>query len=307
MSCDSSLHPVLKRRAPVGLVVALLLGGALPLTAEEAQPEVALEYQIRFTAGSHLADGTDRVTQTSNLVDLFVPVAGSSAFGLGVDLVAERLNFRFQNFDGFLAGRAAPVAAASVVTLQPTLVLMPAQPWSLVGSATLQYSAAESATFSKAILVSGAVASTWQYARNVKVGLGLNVSQRMNDSPSVVPFPVIDWRISDRWQLTALDGESGRLSGTITRSWRVFGQLEFQWRDIRLGRSSSIPSGILRYEAFPLFAGLEFKPTRHFAAEVFAGTTLAQRYRLADERGALLGASRHHTPMLVGLDLTCTF
>ena len=307
MRCAPLRRAVLKPYSAVGLLAALTFCLLRPLAAEEAPPPVEVDFQARFTADSSLGPGAARISQSSNLVDFFAPVAGSSAFGLGVDLILERLDFHICNFDGFLPGRSSPLSAASMVTLQPTLVLMPSRSWSLIVSPMVQYAGANGADSHDSILMSGSLAATWQFAAEKKLGLGFDVSQRLGGSAAVFPFPVIDWHFSERWSLLSIDGESGRLSCVLTRAWSVFGQLEFLWRDLRLSRSSSIPSGILRYEAFPLSVGLQYKPNRHFTAAVMGGAALSQQYRFVDEHGEPLGTSGNHSPMIATFALNYAF
>ena len=307
MRAISRRGPIQKKWSVLGLIAAASWCWAIPLAAEEAAPGVEADAQSRFTASSNLAASGGRVSQWSNSIDLSAPVAGSSAYGLGLDLIAERLEFHFSDFSGFLPGRSPPLSGASVITLQPTVALTPSRSWSLIESALVQHAGADGARSGDATLWGGSVAAAYQYAANLKIGLGFEVLQRMNASALFVPFPIIDWRISDRWSLLSVDGETGRLSFAFTRTLSGFGQLEFQSQDIRLGRSASIPSGIMRYEAYPLSLGIQWKPRPRLTASLSAGEAVAQKYRFEDGGGRLLRSSATHAPLIGALEIDCSF
>ncbi|HTQ31456.1 MAG TPA: DUF6268 family outer membrane beta-barrel protein [Opitutaceae bacterium] len=263
--------------------------------AQDAIPGPEVDVVVRSTTEAKLDPAGAGISQWSGLVDFFTPVAGSSRAGAGLDVIAERRGFRFRDFGEFIPGRSPPLSQASLLTLQPTLTFAAAPQWSLVGSALLQYAGAPQARFNDAVLLTGSIAA-YHREKNLKIGLGFEVEQRMGGSTLALPFPVIDWHISDRWLLTSLDGESGRLTYALTGEFSLFGQMEFQSQDIRLGRSSSIASGILRYEAFPLCGGLQYKPGRHLTASLAGGAALAQQYRFEDVHGRLLRSSGRHAP-----------
>jgi len=285
-------------------LVALVL--CRPLAAEEAVPPAEIDATGRAIANAPLGAGRAGVAQWSGAIDFFTPVAGSSQCGLGLDVIAERRTYHFRDFGDFLPGRSAPLSQAALITLQPTLAVNLTPSWSVVGSTQLQSAAAPGAPLRDALLSTGSVGAFFS-KKNLKIGLSLEFEQRLSGSPLIVPYPIIDWNFSGRWHLTALDGQSGRLSCDVTGEVSVFGQLEFQSQDIRLGRRSSIPSGILRYEAFPLFGGLQYKPGPHLVASLAAGAALAQNHRFEDERGHLLRTSDRHSPFICVLELDYSF
>jgi len=278
-----------------------------PAAADDAAATVEAEFQSRFTARSGLASGAGAVSQWNDSLDLSLPVAGSAAYGLGVDLTAERLEFGFGDFGGFLTGKAAPLANASVLTVQPTLVLTPAGPWSYIESAVVQYAGADHASTNGAVLWGGSAAAAYRATATFKIGLGLEGMQRMEAAAWFFPFPIVDWHISDRWSLTSVDGQTGRLAYAVARTVSLFGQLEFQEQDIRLARSSSLPSGIVRYETYPLSLGWEWKPGPHLKTALSAGAAVAQAYHFADAQGRLLRDSDRHAPAVATFEIDCSF
>jgi hypothetical protein len=291
------------------LAVLIAAGGCglRPLAAQEAATAVEADFQSRFTANADLAPGGGAVSQWSDSLDLSLPVAGSGAYGLGVDLIADRYGFGFNNFSLFLPGKTPPVANASVFTFQPTLVLTPAKPWSLIGSVLLEYAGADHASTNGAMLWGGSVAAAYQTGPGLKLGLGVEGMQQMKASAWYFPFPIVDWRISERWSLVSTDGETGRLAYAAASTVSLFGQLEFEEQDLRLARSSSLPSGIVRYEAYPLSLGVQWKPCPHLTVDLSAGEAVAQDYDFADAQGRLLRDSAQHAPALGTLELDCPF
>lgn len=294
-------------RLLAGLAALAAGGGAGCLRAQEDANDVEVEWQTRTTASADLATGGAKVAQWYSSVDLSLPVAGSRAYGLGVDVTAERQAFRFDDFGDFLPGRSAPLADATLLGLQPTLVLTPTRQWSLIAVVLAQYAGADGASSGGAMLLGGSLAATYQFTPSLKLGLAVELDPRMKAAAEVYPVPLIDWRISDRWSLTSLDGETGRLAYVLGGAWSVFGQLEFQEQDIRLRRSSSIPSGILHYEEYPASLGLLWKPVPHLSVSLWGGEALDQSYQFKDQNGGILRTSSAHAPLIGTFDLDYSF
>ena len=290
-----------------GALAAGLSGLPQPAAAEDASAAVEADLLYRSTADAGLAAGGGTIGQAYESIDLSLPIAGSETNGLGVDLIAERFRFHFGNFGAFLPGRAAPLAYASVLTFQPNLILTPAPHWSLLGSGLVQYAGANQSGSHGATLGGASIAAVYQASSTLRLGFGIEDEQRFKASALVLPFPIIDWHITDRWSLTSVDGESGRLTRALSPAWSAFGQLEFFSQDLRLGRSSSIPSGIVRYEAYPLSLGVQWQPRPHFSLALSAGAALGQDYRFEDRNGRLLRASRTQSPGLGTLELIYGF
>jgi hypothetical protein len=289
-------------------LVALIVGSFRGLSAaDDAGSGVEADFQSRFAANSDLASGGGTISQAYESLDLSLPVAGSEANGLGVEVIGQRLQFHFANFNRFLPGRAAPLSGASVVTLQPTVILTPARSWSLIGSGLVQEAGADHAASRDSTLWGGSVAAAYQASATLKLGVGIEVEQRMKASALVLPYPIIDWHISDRWSLASLDGETGRLAYACNGAWSIFGQLEFLSQDIRLRPSSSIPSGILRSESYPLSLGVQWKPRPRLAVSGWVGQALDASYQFEDRNGRLLRASGSHEPLVGTIDLDCKF
>ena len=70
---------------------------------------------------------------------------------------------------------------------------------------------------------------------------------------------------------------------------------------------SALPSGIVRYEAYPLSLGVQWQPRPHFSLALSAGAALGQDYRFEDRNGRLLRASRTQSPGLGTLELIYGF
>jgi hypothetical protein len=291
----------------LGCLLIAVAGGPRPLVAQDASSAVEADFQYRSTGSASLAPTGGAVAQAYESLDLSLPIAGSETNGLGIDLIAERFQFRFRNFGGFIPGRAAPLARASILTAQPNLILTPAPHWTLVGSGMIQNAGADQAAVHSATLAGASVAAAYQFSPALRLGLGVEEEQRFKASALILPFPIIDWHITDQWSLTSLDGESGRLAYAISHAWSAFGQLEFLSQDIRLGRSSSLPSGILRYEGYPLSFGIQWQPRRHLSIALSGGAALAQDYRFEDKHGRLLGASSSQSPGLGTLEIVYGF
>ncbi len=288
-------------------VGAIVVGGSRLWAENEAAPDFEVDAQNRFIADTHLASHGTEISQDLTSVDFSAPLAGSAAYGLGIDLIAERFAFGFRNFNRFLPGRAAPLSGATGLTAQPTVELTTVRDWAFIASGQVETLGANGAHLDDSALVSGSLAVAFSHSKTLKIGLGVEVDQRLSASPLILPFPIIDWKISDRWSVLSDDGQTGRLVYHLRGPFSLFAALEFDSRDVRLSRSSSLPSGIMRYEALPVSLGMQWKVNPSCTAAIAAGRAFAQQYRFEDRQGGLLRASDTRGPPLGSLELDFHF
>lgn len=290
------------------LSIVFMIGPLLRLSADElSAPGAEVDLQFFRFGSIHLDTSTARVSLTTESIDLSFPLAGSAWMGLEADLYGERQRYQFNDFSFFINGRASPLSQARDFELQPSFLLMPKGPWSVAVSPKLQYSNAQHASLEEGRLWSLSVATFYQSAGKLKLGIGLNASQRMQGSALILPFPVIDWQMSEHWALRALDGESGRLAYRAGAQLSFYGEMRFESRDIRLAGNSSIPSGVLRTEDFPVLIGAEYHVSQHISLQIAAGRALAETFRFEDRDGRLLRVSQIHSPFLTRIEADLTF
>lgn len=298
----------MSRLAPLLFLTFCAIGALSQLSADELPiPGAEIDVQVYSLGSTRLDTSTAQVSSTTTSVDLSIPLAGSAWFGLELDIFGERQWYRFNDFFLFISDLASPLSEARDLELQPSLVLNPKGPWSVVISPKLQYSSAEHASLNESQLWSLSTAVFYQSRGKFKLGVGLNATQRLNGSALILPFPVIDWQLNEQWNLIALDGESGRLVYRAHSHLHFYGEVRFESRDIRLARKSSIPGGVLRTEDFPVLIGTEYQVSRHTVLRAAVGQTLAQTYRFEDHNGHVLGRSQIHSPFLATVQADLIF
>lgn len=294
--------PALGIRSLISAIAWSTALGLRAVAADEPGVEVEVEGQTVLIAPASLSSSGGRSSQSYGQLDLSFPLAGAENWGLGADLIGTRYQYRFHNFEDFLPGTGAPLTSATDVSFEPTLLLMPSATSTWVLGGSIEQSGASGAHLKDSLLLSGSAGWIWKKNRNLQIGLGLQVYQEFPHSRHLMPFPLIEWKYGP-WALTALDGETGLLSYTLTKHTTVFAQLEFQSRDVRLSPGSTIASGILHYEAFPAVLGIRFKLKSHLTLSLSSGIVLGQQLEFHDKNRRLLQVSARKYPARVGLGI----
>ena len=277
------------------------------LLAKDEYPGVEFDFQSRSTGMVQAGTTKEGLSESSNLLCITVPLAGSDQLGVASDFTFEHSSFDFKMPTGYATVPAPLLSSANSLLCQPTFQCRLGSSWRVFASPSFGYSWAAHAGLKDASLWSVSVGGLFLKDQDFQVGLGVEVSQRMKASNRVWPFPLFQWNIDARWTLNSTDGQSGRLTYAVTPRFSFAGQMEYRSQDIRLAKSSSVPAGILRLETLSLCLGGIYKPRPHTIVALLVGKAPYQSYRIEDVNGNPVAPSFSGCPWTVFMELDCTF
>ena len=257
-------------------------------------PPVITSLTGRYIAESSLGGGAKATSATGGL-GIHFPVFRSGDFQLSQGVSYEREQTDFTGFGNFLPVNAAPYKGANDVKLSPDLSYKWSDELTFRTAFSAEYSGADSARFSDSISFGGYVMGNYKVSDPLTVGFGFAITERLARSSRYLPIIGVDWQISENWHLSNLSGPNIRLSYLWNSSLTLFAQGEYEYRDIRLKDSASIPSGVVRYRSFPLSLGLAWKISEQLTADLFGGAAIAQQFDFARQDGGSLRKSDEKT------------
>jgi hypothetical protein len=149
-------------------------------------------------------------------------------------------------------------------------------------------------------------AAAWRVSETLTVGPGIGVFSRLEDSARIFPILVIDWDISERWNLStgrglaASQGPGLTLSYSIARSWSLGLTGRYEIIEFRLDENGPTPGGVGRDESIPMVVSAIWKPNPSVKLAVFAGMELNGTLKLKNALGELVDESSYDPALLFG-------
>ena len=153
---------------------------------------------------------------------------------------------------------------------------------------TVRFNGEEGASSSDSRTFGLFAAAAWRIDEDLTIGPGIGVFSRLEDGNRIFPILVIDWNISERWNLStgrglaASQGPGLTLSYTLNQNWSFGLSGRYENVEFRLDDEGAAPGGVGRDRSLPLVASaiLDINPT--IKLSVFAGLEFGGELRLKD-------------------------
>ena len=156
-------------------------------------------------------------------------------------------------------------------------------------------------------------AAGWRIREGLTLGPGIGVFSRLEDGTRVFPILVIDWDISERWNLStgrglaASQGPGLQLSYKISDTWRLGLTSRYEKTEFRLKRFGENAGGVGQDRSIPMVFTARWQPNRYVGVAAFAGLEFNGRLKLEDPEGELIAKSDYDTAPIFGATLELRF
>jgi len=155
--------------------------------------------------------------------------------------------------------------------------------WKLNLIPTIESSAEQGAELGNSLTYGAIVNAAKQLNPTLNLGLGTGVFRQI-DTNRIFPFIVVDWKITDRWNLNnpfpggPAGGAGLELSYAVTPQFKVSGGAAYRSYRFRLSNSSAYAGGVGQNKFIPIFARFSY---------AFDRTTLLDLYTIANVGGSV--------------------
>ena len=277
------------------LLLLLALAAALPSAAQPAESarngKIPRRWEVhaghRYQTPGHLGNGQGELAWHDSVAGfrggIFLP---------GLGLLRGGVDYAYTRFSSGSAFRLDDAVLETFGHVEEIRLSVQAfTPWSKTWSSQL-FAVVSSAFESEAApedALSGAVAlgMTRRFSARLSAGFGaLLVHQMEGHSITILPIPLVDWRITQRLTLrsrqdvtlTYLLGAQQRLSVAAVASF-------FERRQFRLADSGALAGGAVELGGYTLGFRLTWRPAPVLALEGTVEAPLDQNLRVLDRRG----------------------
>ncbi|MEE4174112.1 MAG: hypothetical protein V2I57_07660 [Xanthomonadales bacterium] len=154
---------------------------------------------------------------------------------------------------------------------------------------------------------------SWRLRPGLTLGPGIGVFERLEESTAVFPILVIDWDITERWNLStgrglaASQGPGLTLGYTLNDDWTLNLIGRYEQIDFRLDDEGPAPGGIGRDEVVPLVLGAEWAPNPGTRLGFFIGGEFGGELELADPFGEVIARTDYDTALIGGASFSFRF
>ena len=132
---------------------------------------------------------------------------------------------------------------------------------------------------------------SYRFGDRLTIGPGIGIISQIEESATVFPILIIDWKITDKLSL-----ETGRGLGATLGPGLAFNyQANSKWRlslggryeklRFRLDENGQVPSGVGEDKSFPLFAGCTYNISPKAQVSLVGGVEFGGELRLEDSDG----------------------
>jgi len=199
----------------------------------------------------------------------------------------------------------APWSDVHRVGLSVSILIQGPAEWSFLASPSLDYFLEDGADSSKAATFGGVLAVSRWYGPDLRLGLGAILFDRLGQFV-VIPFPLIDWKITDRLRLAnplaagPTGGAGLEISYAIDGGWTFGAGGAYRSVRFRLREQGPTPNGIGGERAVPAFVHAGRRFGRSIALDVYAGALLGGQVSVEDSGGRVTEQDFDPAPLIGG-------
>ena len=140
----------------------------------------------------------------------------------------------------------------------------------------------------------GIMGFAYTFSDDFTLGLGMQISTRIEGDLLFIPSPIIDWRITEqlfisnvRSPVTFPASLGVEIIYYLSREMNISIGTRYEYRRFRLDDSGPrrIQDGVGLDSGFPLWARFEWRPVHQIRLHLVAGVSLGEKLRLYDQDG----------------------
>ncbi len=135
--------------------------------------------------------------------------------------------------------------------------------------------------------------ATKQFPDGNRIGVGLGVFDQIEETV-VVPFLIIDWRLSDRWRIInplaagPTGGAGIEFDYRLSDAWTMGVGVAYRRYRFRLSETGPVPNGVGEERGVPVFFRATYDFTKQLALHMYAGVVAGGRLTVEDPSGNTL-------------------
>lgn len=163
--------------------------------------------------------------------------------------------------------------------------------WSAFLFPSLRTSGESGARLSDTITGGIFAGAAYKFSPTLSIGPGLGVMTQLEESASIFPILIIDWKITDKLSLETGRGLAATLGPGLTLNyqanpkWRLALGGRYEKLRFRLDKNGNTPGGVGEDSAIPVFGSCTYNVTPRATVSVVGGVELAGELKVENSKG----------------------
>lgn len=155
--------------------------------------------------------------------------------------------------------------------------------------------------------------ASYRFGNSLTIGPGIGVFSQLEESATVIPILIIDWKITDKLSLDTGRGLGATLGPGLTLNYKPTQRWKFgvggryEKLRFRLDEKSSHPNGIGEDSSFPLFLSSTYNLNPMSNISFVGGLELGGELKVEDEDGNTIEKESYDTGIFLGLTFNARF
>ena len=185
--------------------------------------------------------------------------------------------------------------------------------WSVFVMPTIRTTVESGADFDDAITGGGFAGFSYRFSDRLTIGPGIGAVTQIEDSTSVFPVLILNWKMTDRLSLETGRGLGATQGPGMTLKWKATNSLNlsiggrYERLRFRLDKSGVAPKGIGDDRSFPIFGAVSYQFSRKIQGSLLVGVKFGGELRLEDEKGNELSESDYASTGFLGFSFNFLF
>lgn len=237
------------------------------------------------------------------------PIGGGRRAGLS--LAYDYTDYAFSSPPAAF-GHVAPWTNVHHLGLATPFLFQAPGAWTVLVTPSVDHFMEDGADWSEALTYGAVLAVSKRFGKDLQLGIGVSVFDRLEEV-GVIPFPVVDWKITDRLRLTnplpagPTGGAGLEISYQIDRRWTIGAGGTYRSARFRLREHGPFPDGVGEERAVPAFVHAGRRFGRAFGLDVYAGALLWGLLLVEDSGGGKLAEQDFDPAPFVGGTVSTRF
>ena len=315
----------MRRTSPLLATVIILLTCSLPLTAAaQGKPESPPPGQgsggwSHFTRGGAVYQfDADIEDDASFKVTRFNLEAGTGYRWNRQDSVSLALGYTYNGYS-FSEGKE-PGAFANEpwedihnFSLGAPIRYGISNEWSTFVIPSVRSTGESGASFSDTLTGGILGGFAYRFGDRLTIGPGIGVISQLEESATVIPILIINWKMTDKLSLETGRGQAATLGPGLTLNYRANDRWSaaiggrYEKLRFRLDSSDGNPDGIGEDLSFPLFASVTHRFSPKSSVSLIGGVELGGELRQEDEKGNRIASENYDPAPFLGLTFGLRF
>jgi hypothetical protein len=188
--------------------------------------------------------------------------------------------------------------------------------WQVFLGGVVSWGGETDADFGDSFTGGGLFGTAYTFSDTLTLGVGVQISTRIEDDLLYIPSPIIDWRISEQFFISNVRGPVGYPASLgieavfyLSKSMNVSLGSRYEYRRFRLNDSGpiAIQNGVGTNSGFPVWLRYEWRPVPEIRIHLLGGVSFGQKLELDNRNGYQLSKENVDIAPFVGLFLGFQF